>query len=117
MDNYPVDSTELRGRGTKGVMAAVGGLGLLGVSALITAPVIGWIICGGLVFLGITGLFGKSKTDKTTGTLLVAAGIAGLAGIFLPGLTRGLLGAGAFALIGFGAWNIFKFVKGLRDRA
>jgi hypothetical protein len=117
MDNYPVDSGDLRNRGTKGVMSAVGGLGLLGVSALISIPVIGWVICGGLVFLGVSGLFGKSRTDKTSGTLMVAAGAAGLAGILLPHFTRGLLGAGALALLGYGAFNIYKFVRGLRDRA
>ncbi len=117
MDNYPVDSTDLRGRGTKGVMSAVGGLGLMGVSALISIPVVGWVLCGALVFLGLGGLFGKSKTDKTSGTVMIAAGAAGLAGILLPHFTRGLLGLGAFALLAYGGWNIFKFIKGLRSRA
>lgn len=117
MSNYPVDSGDLRGRGTKGVMSAVGGLGLLGVSALISIPIVGWVICGGLVFLGVSGLFGKSRTDKASGGVMIAAGAAGLAGILLPHLTRGLLGMGAFALLAYGAYNIFKFVKGLRDRA
>jgi hypothetical protein len=117
MDNYPVDSSDLRNRGTKGVMSAVGGLGLLGVNALISIPIIGWVVCGGLVFLGVSGVFGKSRTDKTSGSLMMAAGVAGLAGILLPHFTRGLLGLGAFALLGYGAWNIFKFIKGLRNRA
>ena len=117
MDNYPVDSNSLRNQGTKGVMSAVGGVALLGVSALISIPVVGWVICGGLVLFGVGGLFGKSKTDKTSGGLMMAAGAAGLAGILLPHFTRGLLGLGAVALLGYGAWNIFKFVRGLRDRA
>jgi hypothetical protein len=116
-DNYPVDSSDLRARGTKGVMSAVGGLGLLGVSALISIPIVGWVICGALVFFGISGLFGKTRTDKTSGSLMMAAGAAGLAGILLPHFTRGLLGLGAVALIGYGAYNIYKFVKGLRSRA
>lgn len=117
MDNYPVDSSDLRGRGTKGVMSAVGGLGLLGVSALLSIPVIGWVVCGGLVLLGVSGVFGKTRTDKASGSIMMAAGAAGVAGLLLPHLTRGLLGAGAIALLGYGAWNIFKFVRGLRDRA
>jgi hypothetical protein len=116
-DNYPVDPSEIRARGTKGVMAAIGGIGLLGVNALISIPVIGWVIGGGLVLVGISGLFGKTKTDKTTGGLMIGAGAVGLAALLLPGLTHGLLGLGGFALLAFGAWNIFKFVRGLRSRA
>ncbi len=116
-DYYPVDPADLRARGTKGVMCAIGGVGLLGVNAILSIPVVGWIVGGGLVLLGISGLFGKSKTDKFTGGLMMAAGAAGLATIVLPHLTHSLLGFGGFALLAFGAWNIFKFVKGLRSRA
>jgi hypothetical protein len=116
-DNYPVDSSDLRARGTKGVMSAIGGVGLLGVNALISIPVIGWVVGGGLVLLGISGLFGKSRTDKTTGGLMMAAGGAGLAALLLPSLTHALLGLGGVALLAFGGWNIFKFIKGLRSRA
>ena len=117
MSNYPVDSSDLRSRGTKGVMSVVGGLGLLGVNALIHIPVVGWILGGLLVAVGIGGIFGKSKTDKTSGAIMMAAGAAGLAAILLPKFTGFLLGAGGLILLGFGAWNIFKFIKGLRDRA
>ena len=65
MDNYPVDSTELRGRGTKGVMSAVAGLGLLGVNALIHIPIVGWILGGILVVVGI----GQSKLRDLAGQL------------------------------------------------
>ncbi len=117
MSNYPVDSSDLRSRGTKGVMAAVGGLGLLAVNALLSIPVFGWIVGGALVFLGVSGIFGKSKTDKTAGGIMLVAGAAGLASILLHKFTGFILGAGGLALIGYGAWNIYKFVKGLRDRA
>jgi hypothetical protein len=114
---YPMDPQEIRNRGTKGIMAAGAGVGLWVVNALIHIPVVGWIIGGGLVFLGISGLFGKSKTDRASGSIMVAAGVAGLATILLPHLTNFLLGAGGLALVGYGAWNIVKFVKGLRSRA
>jgi hypothetical protein len=117
MSNYPVDSTDLRARGTKGVMSAVGGLGLLGVNALIHIPVVGWILGGALVVLGIGGVLGKNKSDRTSRSIMMAAGAAGLAAILLPKLAGFLLGAGGLALIGYGAYNIFKFVRGLRDRA
>ncbi len=116
-DYYPADPNDLRKQGTKGVMAAAGGVGLWVVGALLNIPVLGWIIAGGLVVLGVSGLVGKTKTDRTTGGLMMAAGAAGLAALVLPGLTHFLLGAGGFALVAYGAWNIFKFVKGLKSRA
>ena len=116
-DNYPVDSSDLRARGAKGVMSAIGGVGLLGVNALLSIPIVGWVVGGGLVLLGISGLFGKSKTDKTMGGIMMAAGAAGLAAILLPHFTHALLGLGGFALLAYGGWNIYKFVKGLRSRA
>jgi hypothetical protein len=116
-DYYPVDSSDLRARGTKGVMSAIGGVGLLGVNALLSIPIVGWVIGGGLVVLGISGLFGRSKTDKATGGIMMAAGAAGLAALLIPHLTHALLGLGGFALLAFGGWNIYKFVKGLRSRA
>ena len=117
MDNYPVDTNDLRGRGTKGVMSAVGGVGLLGVNALLSIPVVGWVVAGALVLVGITGIFGKSKTDKTAGSLMTVAGAAGLAALVLPHLTHSLLWLGGVGLLVYGGWNIYKFVKGLRSRA
>lgn len=116
-DYYPANTDDLRKQGTKGVMAAAGGVGLWLVSGLLNIPVLGWIIAGGLIVLGVTGVLGKTKTDRTTGGLMMAAGVAGVAAILLPELTHFLLGAGGLALVAFGAWNIFKFVKGLKSRA
>jgi hypothetical protein len=116
-DNYPVDSGDLRARGTKGVMSAIGGVGLMVVSALVASPIVAGIIGGGLALLGLGGVFGKTKADRTTGGLVLAVGGIALASAFLHGPLSGLLGLGGFALLAFGAWNIFKFVKGLRSRA
>jgi hypothetical protein len=116
-DNYPVDSSDLRARGTKGVMSAIGGGALLFANFLIGIPIIGWVIAGGLVLLGISGLAGRSKTDKTSGGIMMAAGAAGLAALLIPGPLHFLLSVGGLALLGYGAWNIFKFVRGLRSRA
>ncbi len=116
-DNYPMDPSDLRNRGTRGVMSAAGGVGLFVVNALLHIPVVGWVIGGGLVVLGLTGLLGKTKTDKTTGGIMAAAGVAGLAAILLPKALGFMLTVGGLALLGYGAYNIYKFVKGLRDRA
>ncbi len=116
-DNYPMDPNDLRQRGTKGVLSAIGGVGLLGVNALIHIPVVGWVIGGALAVFGIAGLLGKNSANRAPGGVLLAAGAAGIATIFLPKLTGFLLGAGAIALLAYGAFNIVKFVRGLRDRA
>jgi hypothetical protein len=115
--NYPVDPSNLRTQGTKGVMAAVGGVGLWVVNSLMGVPILGWIIGGGLVVFGLTGIFGKSRTDKTSGGIMMAAGAAGLVSLVLPGLRSFLLGAGGLALVAYGAVNILKFIKGLRSRS
>ncbi len=116
-DNYPVESTDLSARGTKGVMSAGAGLGLMGINALLGIPVLGWVISAGLVVLGATGVFGKTKTDKVSGTIALVAGGAGIASLLLPHVTRSLLGAGGFGLFLFGVWNIIKFATGIRKRA
>ena len=74
-DNYPVEQKDLTEKGTKGIMSAGAGVGLLGINALLGIPVLGWVLSAGLLALGAVGLFGKTKTDKVSGTLLSAAGI------------------------------------------
>lgn len=116
-DNYPVDSSDLRSRGTKGVISAIGGAGLLVVSALVASPIVAGIIGGALALLGLGGVFGKTKSDRTTGGIVLAVGGIALASAFLHGPLGGLLSLAGIALLGFGGWNIFKFIKGLRSRA
>jgi hypothetical protein len=114
---YPVDPTTLRAKGTRGVISTGAGLGLWIVNALVGIPVVGWVISGGLVFLGVMGLVGRERTDKGTGAILMGAGALGLASIFLKGLTTFLFGVGGFALVAFGVWNLVQFARGLRSRS
>lgn len=116
-DYYPVDAAEVRKNGMRGVLSTGAGLGLLLFNSLLHVPVLGWILSGGLVALGVMGLAGKNNSDKMTGTIMMGAGALGLASIFLKGLTGFLLGAGALVLLGFGAFSLFKFVKGLKSRS
>jgi hypothetical protein len=124
-DYYPVDTNELRARGTKGVMSAIGGVALLGVNTILHLPLLGAVISGGLVLVGLGALFGKSKTDKVVGGIALVAGAAGLSSVLhavpiigaVAGFSSFIIGAGAVALLAFGGWNIFKFVKGLKSRA
>jgi hypothetical protein len=124
-DNYPVDSKDLSKRGTRGIISTGAGVGLIIVNSILHFPLVGAVIGGALILLGLTGLFGKTKTDKLAGTVAVVVGAAGLSTVFrsipilgaIAGFSSFVVGAGAVALLGYGAWNIFKFVKGLRSRA
>ena len=117
MSDYPYDPSALRSRGTRGVISTASGLGLWVVNALVGIPVVGWIISGGLVFLGIMGLVGRERTDKSTGAVLMGAGALGLASIFLRGLTQFLFGFGGFALVAYGVWNLIQFARGVKNRS
>ncbi len=124
-DNYPVDSKDLSKRGTRGVISAGAGVGLIIVNSILHFPLLGGVISGALVLVGLAGLFGRSKTDKVAGGVALLAGAAGLSTVLrsvpilgaIAGFSSFVIGAGAVALLGYGAWNIFKFVKGLRNRA
>ncbi|HTX71406.1 MAG TPA: hypothetical protein VMC79_01135 [Rectinemataceae bacterium] len=128
-DIEPVDSRELSNRGFKGVSATVGGVALL-----VLKGIAGWL--GGIVGLGIgviamgvglSSLKSSSKADKTGGVVALGAGallaLTGIAHWHIPiisgiaGLSTGLVTLGAVGLIGYGVWNIIKFVRGLRSRA
>lgn len=116
-DNYPVEQKNLSEKGTKGVMATGAGLGLLAVNWLLGIPVLGWILSAGMVGLGAIGIFGKTKTDKVSGTLMTAAGGLGLATLLIPGLAKGLLGLGAVGLIIYGLVNLGGFISGLKKKS
>ncbi|TFG83175.1 MAG: hypothetical protein E4H20_06130 [Spirochaetales bacterium] len=116
-DNYPVDTTDVRKNGMRGVLSTGAGIGLLLFNGLLNIPILGWIISGALIVLGALGLVGKQGSDKTTGSILIGAGALGVASFVLKGLTGTLLGIGGVGLIGFGIFNLFKFVKGLKSRS
>ncbi|HCO49663.1 MAG TPA: hypothetical protein DIT55_09690 [Spirochaetaceae bacterium] len=116
-DNYPVEKKDLTEKGTKGIMSAGAGIGLLGINALLGIPVLGWVLSAGLLALGAVGLFGKTKTDKVSGSLLSVAGVAGLSTIFLPGLAHSLLSLGGIGLLLYGLVNIGGFLAGLRKKS
>lgn len=116
-DNYPVDSGEVRKHGMRGVVSTGAGIGLILFNSLLHIPVLGMVLGGVLIALGVMGLIGKNRTDKTTGTVLIAAGGLGLASFLLKGLTGFILGAAGLGLIGFGVFSLFKFAKGLKSRS
>jgi len=115
-DYYPVDAGEVRKNGMRGVISTGAGIGLMLFNSLLNIPVVGWILGGGLVVLGVMGLVGRTRTDKTTGTVMMAAGALGIASFVLKGFTGFILGAAGIGLVGFGVFYLFKFVKGLKSR-
>lgn len=115
-DYYPADPTELRKQGTRGVISTGAGLGLWVVNGLLRIPFVGAALGGVLVVLGILGLVGRNRTDRATGIVLMAAGGAGLASLILPGVSSFLFGVGGLALVGFGLFNLYKFLRGLKTR-
>jgi hypothetical protein len=116
-DYYPADAGDVRRNGMRGVISTGAGVSLLLFNLLLNSPVVGWVLGGGLIALGIMGLLGKARTDKTTGMILLGAGALGLGSFLLKGLTSFFLGLAGIGLIGFGAFNLIKFVKGLKSRA
>lgn len=114
---YPVDAGEVRKNGMRGVLSTGAGVALLLFNTLLHIPVVGWIVGGGLIALGIMGFAGKARADKTTGTILMGAGVLGLGSFLLKGLTSFFLGLAGVGLIGYGAFNLVKFVRGLKSRA
>lgn len=115
-NNYPVDPRNLSDKGTKGVMSTAAGLGVLGVNALLGVPVVGTVLSAGLLALGAIGLFGKTKTDKTSGGVLAVAGIAGLTTLFIPGVAHSVLSLGGIGLLGYGVFNLVSFLRGLNRK-
>jgi len=115
-DYYPAEAGEVRRHGMRGVISTGAGLGLMVFNSLLHLPVVGWVLGGALVVLGVMGVAGRNRTDKMTGSVMMGAGVLGLASIVLKGFTGFILGAAGVGLIGYGVYNLFKFAKGLKSR-
>ncbi len=116
-DYHPVDADEVRKNGMRGVIATGGGIGLILFNSLLHLPVVGWVLGGALVVLGVMGLVGRNRTDKTSGAVLLGAGVLGLASFLLKGFTGFILGIGSLGLVGYGVYNLIKFARGLKSRS
>jgi len=111
--NDMVPTKSLVKQGTTGVGGIVGGAVLLFLGGL---PGIFGIIIGGLLALGGVGVAAASKEDRTAGGVVAAAGaLTILSGIGL-GIGGTLLWISGIGLLGLGAYNVFKFFRGLRSR-
>jgi hypothetical protein len=96
-----------------------GGVGLWILRLLSHIPVIG-LAAGGLVTLvGVGAMSSRAPEDKRAGLVTTAAGgltVLSNLGIF-AGMAGGLMSLAILGLLGMGAWNTFKFMKGLKTRA
>ncbi|HOX49482.1 MAG TPA: hypothetical protein P5165_05065 [Spirochaetia bacterium] len=132
-DLEPIGSKEITNSGVRGIGATVGGLALFFLRGLSTA--FGGFLglgLGALSFIvGASSVKSASKADKVGGSIAMGAGIV----LALPGAARLLhvvpvvggilgvaagfsgwvIGAGALALVGYGVFNIVKFVRGIRS--
>ncbi len=116
-DYHPVDAESVRKSGMRGVIATGGGLGLFLFNSLLHLPLVGWVVGGALLVLGVMGVLGRNRTDKTSGALLIGAGVLGLASILFGRFTGFILGVGSLGLIGYGVFNLIKFTRGLKSRS
>jgi len=116
-DYHPVDADDVRRSGMRGVIATGGGIGLILFNSLLHIPIVGWVVGGALVVLGVMGVLGRNRTDKTSGAVLLGAGALGLASFLFKGITGFVLGAGSLGLIGYGVFNLIKFARGLKSRS
>ena len=108
-DLVPREEVSKQGVRAVGGLAA-GGL-LLALGALSIGP-LPWIVGGVLVVAGLVG--GRSKSNRRSAMLTVAAGAATLVGAAIGGGT--LLTISGIGLLAAGGWYGYKFVRNLRQR-
>lgn len=109
---------------TQGAFAVGGGVVVLIVSGIATAPVLGPIlgsvIGAGLLIGGLTMRSKKVKGNAGSGIVLAALGGLTIASALslpiLGGLSAAALTISGIGLIGFGAWKLWNFYKGFKER-
>ena len=69
---------------------------------------------GGIAVLGLLGILGKTKTDKKIGVIALIFGVVAMA---LPEVSGLVLALGGMGLVGYGLYNVYRFVRGLKERA
>lgn len=100
--------------GMQGAGGAVGGIALLALSGMGALPS---VIVGGLI--GLVGLgISTSKDDRTAGLMMAGAGaVTALTAVpVLGGIAGTLLTISGIGLLVVGGLNLFKFIKGYRNR-
>jgi hypothetical protein len=112
-DIVPVE--QVRKSGMRGIIGIAGGIGVSLVSSILSVSLFGIpvsYVVGGLIGLaGLKMLFNKKPSDKLYGVAAVGVGALSVT------LLKGLLWIPAVGLFAYGAWNTWKFIKGMKSRA
>lgn len=105
-------------QGVNAVGGVAGGVALFVLNAIASpATVIPGLIIGGVLTFAGLGV-SRSKENKMAGLVMTGAGaLTALASIpLIGGLGGMLLGFGGLGLLGFGIYNAFKFISGMKSR-
>jgi len=116
--NEMVPTRTLAKQGVSAVGGLAGGLGLWILGGLSNIPIIGLVIGGLVTVVGLGALSSRESADKKAGMIITGAGaltVLSNIGIF-AGLASGLMGIAIIGLLGMGALNAWKFIKGLKTR-
>jgi len=117
--NDMVPTRTLAKQGVAAVGGIAGGLGLWILRGLSHIPIIGLIAGGVVTLIGVGALSSHEPEDKRAGMIATTAGgltILSNIGIF-AGIAGGFMGMAIIGLLGMGAWNAWKFFKGMKTRA
>jgi len=117
--NDMVPTRTLAKQGVAAVAGIGGGIGLWGLRLLSHIPIVGLVAGGVVALIGVGALSSSAPEDRRAGLIATAAGgltILSNIGIF-AGLAGGLMSVAIVGLLGMGAWNAYKFIKGLKTRA
>jgi hypothetical protein len=126
MSNYPYSSGSgdsstrevMIKNATQGGFALGGGVALLIFKGIAGIPFVGPIVGGAMLIAGLV-MRGKGSTgDKLSSLALIGLGAVSVATIIpgIGGLASFLMGASAIGLIGFGAWKLWQYYKGMKAR-
>lgn len=126
MSNYPSkDNTSremLVKNATQGGFAIGGGVALMIVHGIAGIPVVGAVVGVAMLLGGLmTRGKGKSKDDQLSSLALIGLGaVSTLSALtFIPvlsSLASGLMTVSAIGLIGFGAYKLWQYFKGMKAR-
>lgn len=120
--NDIVPTRTLAKRGVAAVAGLGGGIALMVLNFVTGLPVVGLVAGGVVTVIGLGAMASSAPEDKRAGSIATAAG--GLMVVShlkflgpIAGLAGSLVSIGIFGLLAMGAWNAYKFVKGLKSRA
>ena len=113
-----ISRRELSKQGLQGFSGVAGGVGILVLKTIATSSLLGGLLVGGIIAIGGLVLT-ASKDDKKAGLVaLIAGGLTVLASLpVLKFVATPFMLIGGIGLLLAGGWSLFKFFRGLKNRA